>query len=159
MQMTTIDPESGPRSFEDFVREVEPALRRALVARYGAQTGREATIDALSYGWEHWDRISTMENPAGYLYRVGQTRARRSWPVRHRFPATQRVEMPWVEPALPGALRSMSPKQRQTVVLVHGFGYTHAEVADLLGISRSTVQNHVERGLARLRERLEVHDD
>jgi DNA-directed RNA polymerase specialized sigma24 family protein len=40
--------------------------------------------------------------------------------------------------------------------LVHGFEYTHQEVADLLGISRSSVQNHVERGLARLRTELEV---
>jgi DNA-directed RNA polymerase specialized sigma24 family protein len=42
------------------------------------------------------------------------------------------------------------------VVLVHGYSYTHAEVADLLGLSRSSIQNHVERGLAKLRTHFEV---
>ncbi len=66
--------------------------------------------------------------------------------------------LPWIEPGLPDALNKLSARQRQVVVLVHGFEYTHQEVADLLGISRSSVQNHVERGLARLRSELEVSD-
>ena len=37
------------------------------------------------------------------------------------------------------------------MVLVYAYEWTYQEVADLLGISRSTVQNHLERGLARLR--------
>jgi DNA-directed RNA polymerase specialized sigma24 family protein len=41
------------------------------------------------------------------------------------------------------------------VVLVHGYE-TLAEVAGLLGVSVSTVQTHLERGLARLRADLEV---
>jgi DNA-directed RNA polymerase specialized sigma24 family protein len=36
-------------------------------------------------------------------------------------------------------------------VLCHGFAWTHREVAELLGVSPSTVQNHVERGLDKLR--------
>jgi RNA polymerase sigma-70 factor (ECF subfamily) len=66
--------------------------------------------------------------------------------------------LPWVEPGLPNALNKLSARQRQVVVLIHGFEYTHQEVADLLGISRSSIQNHVERGLARLRSELEVTD-
>ena len=61
--------------FVAFVRDAEPKLRRALVAAYGAMVGREAALDALSWGWEHWDRLSQMANPVGYLYRVGRTRA------------------------------------------------------------------------------------
>jgi RNA polymerase sigma-70 factor (ECF subfamily) len=72
--------------------------------------------------------------------------------------ATPGPSLPWVEPGLPAALGKLSARQRQVVVLVHGFEYTHQEVADLLGISRSSVQNHVERGLATLRSELEVTD-
>jgi DNA-directed RNA polymerase specialized sigma24 family protein len=144
------------RSFSDFLRRHEPGLRRALVARYGPEIGREAAADALTYGWEHWDRLGRMANPAGYLYRVGQSKSRRFRRRRIAFPAPEDHGLPWVEPALAPALAALPARQRQTVVLVHGFAYTHAEVADLLGLSRSSVQKHVERGLTALRARLEV---
>ena len=38
---------------------------------------REATVEALSYGWEHWARVAAMANPVGYLYVVGRDRATR----------------------------------------------------------------------------------
>lgn len=152
----TIEPQT--RSFASFHADAEPRLRRALVARYGGDVGREATAEALAYGWEHWDRVQAMVNPLGYLYRVGQSRSRRQWTRRIGLATAETTTMPWVEPGLPDALRELSARQRQVVVLVHGFEYTHQEVADLLGISRSSVQNHVERGLAKLRARLEVTD-
>ena len=66
---------------------------------------------------------------------------------------------PWVEPGLPRALNTLSERQRVAVVLVCGFGWQLREVADLLGVKTTTVQNHVERGLARLRLDLEVIAD
>ena len=138
------------------MRENEPKLRRALVARYGAEIGREATAEALAYGWEHWGRVSAMDNPVGYLYRVGQSRSRRYRPKRAVFAPLDDRSLPWVEPGLAPALKELPSRQREVVVLVYGFGYTHAEVAELLHLSRSTVQNHVERGLKKLRRRLEV---
>ena len=69
---------SSSSSFETFVGEVEPRLRRALVATYGPVAGRDATVDALAWAWEHRDRLPSLDNPGGYLYRVGQTAARRS---------------------------------------------------------------------------------
>jgi DNA-directed RNA polymerase specialized sigma24 family protein len=144
--------------FEVFWLGCEPRLRRAFAAAYGATRGADATAEALAWAWEHWDRVQTMANPAGYLYRVGQSRTRR----RRRpplFPAPEHVGVPWVEPALPAALAGLTEQQRVAVVLAHGFGWTHREVAQLLGISASTVQNHVERGLAKLRLALEVGGD
>jgi len=49
--------------------------------------------------------------------------------------------------------------QRTAVVLIDGFDWTHQEVADQLGVRRSTVQKHRERGLARLRRELGVRAD
>ena len=63
-------------TFSAFVVEVEPRLRRALTATFGADVGREAAAEALAYGWAHWSRVSAMANPAGYLYRVGRDRGR-----------------------------------------------------------------------------------
>ena len=39
-------------------------------------------------------------------------------------------------------------------MLVEGHGYTHAETAAFLGIKRSSVQNHLERGMASLRHEI-----
>ncbi|MBX3284484.1 MAG: hypothetical protein KF703_03995 [Actinobacteria bacterium] len=148
-------------AFDRFVREVEPRLRRALVAAYGPDTGRDATVDALGWAWANWDRMEALDNPAGYLYRVGQTKAREARrPLRSVTPEPAAVDdrAPWVEPELEPALLALTEPQRVAVVLCHGFQWTHREVAELLDVSSSTVQNHVERGLAHLRRALEVHD-
>src|SRR5579863_421187 len=62
--------------FTAFVVEHEPRLRRALVAAYGGSRGREATAEALAFAWEHWARLSEVDNIPGYLFRVGQSRTR-----------------------------------------------------------------------------------
>ena len=144
-------------SFTEFVRAAEPKLRHALISAYGRQEGWEAVAEALAYAWEHWDRIQTMDNPIGYLYRVGRSRGRwgfRRSRVVHQMNPTE--DTPWVEPALPAALQRLSQRQRTAVMLIKGYGWTYQEVADLTGISVSSVQNHVERALKRLRADLEV---
>ena len=59
------------QEFTAFVTEHECRLRRAFVAAYGGERGREATAESLAFAWEHWDRISRMDNAPGYLFRVG----------------------------------------------------------------------------------------
>jgi RNA polymerase sigma factor (sigma-70 family) len=151
------DPPDVPGDFEAFVLVTEPPLRRALIAAYGYEDGREATAEALAYAWEHWTRVREMRNAAGYLFRVARTSAVRG--RRWRRPPPPQLTSPpegeyAFEPGLPGALASLPERQRVAVVLVHGFGYTLREVADLTGIKVTTVQNHLERGLRRLRDRL-----
>ena len=71
-------------AFERFVADTGGQLRRALVAHFGIDDGPDITNDALLWAWEHWDHVQTMENPRGYLYRVGQSAARRHrrWRLR-----------------------------------------------------------------------------
>lgn len=146
-------------SFVEFARVAEPRLRYALIAAHGAERGRDAAEDALVYGWRHWARVQGMANPIGYLYRVGQRAARRRRPVPRPDPVISEDRPPWVEPKLSQALAQLSPRQREVVVLVDGFEWTQREVADLLGIGLSSVQTHLERGLARLRKALGVNRD
>jgi RNA polymerase sigma-70 factor (ECF subfamily) len=139
--------------FTAFVETHEPRLRRALLASVGTAAG-DALADALGYAWEHWRRVRRMANPAGYVYRVARSRARpRKVP---RLPPVDAARLPDVEPGLPAALAVLPERQRVAVLLVHGFGWTHAEVGELLDVSESTVRNHVARGLDRLRHELGV---
>jgi RNA polymerase sigma factor (sigma-70 family) len=138
--------------FREFVLAAEPRLRRALVAAYGIERGREAVAEALAFAWERWPDVTAMSNPVGYLYRVGRsrTRARRVRPVFQRADQSD----PVIEPGLARALAQLSRRQRVAVVLVHGYGWTLREVAELTGTRVSTVQTHVERGLRHLSEAL-----
>lgn len=143
--------------FTAFVDRVEPRLRRAFTLLRGVEDGRDATAEALAWAWTNWDAVRTMTNPAGYLYRVGTSRTRR------RRPAFSAVQEPYdgarFEPALGPALAALSERQRTVVVLVHGCGWTHQEVAEALGISRSSVATHVVRAMEHLRKQLGVTDD
>jgi RNA polymerase sigma-70 factor (ECF subfamily) len=146
-------------TFTGFVERVGPKLTQALVASLGGEVGREMSAEALAYGWEHWDRVSCVENPAGYLYRVGQNRGRRlRRPLLLPDPPPVQSE-PLVEPGLPAALARLSDRQRVSVMLVHGGGWTLTETAELLGISAGSVSRHVDRALSRLRRSLEVNVD
>ncbi len=133
------------QAFTEFVKEVEPKLGYALAMAYGREIGREATADALVYGWENWARVQVMDNPAGYLFRVGQSRARKYARRPTALPPVSRSELPHVEPGLPKALEGLSRRQRIAVVLVHAHDYSDSEVAALMGVSRRTVRKHVER--------------
>lgn len=143
--------------FSQFVEKTEPNLRRVLVAAYGSERGREATAEALAYAWEHWDSLQEIDNRLAYLYRVGQsrTRPRRSRPL---FVPPQQSE-PWFEPNLVHALERLTESQRTAVVLVHGFGWTMREVAECTGVRITSVQNHLDRGLRKLRADLKVSSD
>jgi len=139
-------------TFRSFVAKNEPRLRQALSASLGTQVGVDATAEALGYAWENWDRIEAMNNAAGYLYTVGRDRGRKSLTRRRPlFHPVDSARLPWVEPSLPSALERLPVRQREVVVLLHCFQWTMSEVAELLDISKSTVQNHAERGMASLR--------
>jgi RNA polymerase sigma-70 factor (ECF subfamily) len=155
--MVATDIDLDPEPFHRFVVEAERRLSVALAAAYGPDGGQEATAEAIAYLWEHRERIVGMENPIGYLYRVGQTSARRSFRSRRRIvPDPPEHHDPVIEPGLIPALRRLSKRQRQAVVLVHGYSFTQQEVADVLGITRSSVQRHLDRGLDRLKSALGV---
>lgn len=143
--------------FVEFVETNERKLRQALTAAMGFDAGKEAAAEAFAYGWEHWDRVQSMQNPVGYLYTVGRSRARRLLSARNPiFPPIPEDRTPWFEPALPAALAGLPEKERTVVLLVHGYGWHMTEVAETLGVAKSTVQTHAERGMRKLRHKLGV---
>ncbi len=154
-----VDHDTLMDSFTEFMDTVEPRLRYALCAAFGGDQGREATSEALAYGWEHWERVRKMDNPAGYLWGVGRNHARRRQRPPVTFPEAPVDTMPWIEPGLGSALARLSERQRLAVMLVHGLEWTYGEVAVLLGVSKGTVQTQAERGMAKLRRRLGAHDE
>lgn len=149
-------------TFASFFEQAEPRLRSALSGAFGTELGRDAAADALAWAWQHRERLHDLDNPIGYLYRVGRSRALRH--VRRREvprPSDgegmdEAREDPDPELTLLALLAELPEHQRVAVWMVHGLGYRHAEVGALLGCATPTVATHVRRGLARLRGQLEV---
>jgi RNA polymerase sigma-70 factor (ECF subfamily) len=149
-------------TFASFFEQAEPRLRTALSGAFGAEVGRDAAADALAWAWQHRDRLHDLDNPIGYLYRVGRSGALRD--VRRREVPSPRSddgtdegrEDPDPELTLLAMVAELPEHQRVAVWMVHGLGYRHAEVGALLGCATPTVATHVRRGLSRLRQQLEV---
>ena len=154
-------------AFRDFFSRAEPRLRRALAAGYGPAAGREAALEALVWAWQHWGRVEAMDNPVGYLYRVGQTAAQRQLARRerdryHAGEADSTVGNDDIDAErldLTPALAELSIQQRTAVTLVHGYGLSLRETAELMEVSVSTVREHAARAITHLRVALEVTDD
>lgn len=146
-------------SVEELIIELAPRVRAALVAAYGVEAGNEAAAETSAWALEHRDRLSGRENPAGYLYRVGQTSARRSRRPMRFIPRVPDNEPPDVEPGLIPALEALSEQQRMVVVMVHALGWSQADVGELLGVTPSTIAAHLRRGMKSLRSSLEVTVD
>jgi RNA polymerase sigma factor (sigma-70 family) len=104
-----------------------------------------------------------MTNPAGYVFRVGHRLAQKMIRKENRtvvLPEAPVVSNPVeIEPGLAPALACLSPRQRMVVVLVEGFGISQRETAALLGVRRTSVQKHHERGMGRLRAEIGVTSD
>lgn len=155
-------------AFERLFAALEPRLRRALVAAYGPDDGREAAADALAWAWEHSERLDATDNPAGYLWRVAQsTMRRRRRAATFELPqasfeersdevdrASSSSSDSW-DRALVAALGELTVSQRVAVVLVDAYGYKLSEAADVLGCGVSSLRNHLARGRDSLRSRLE----
>jgi len=143
-------------TFDECAARCGSRLRAGLVAVYGPEVGTEAAADALAYGWENWPTVEPMDNPTGYLYRVGQSAARRYRRPQRYLPEVAAPGLPDFEPGLAPALEVLSEVQRVAVVMVHALGYPLTEVATTLGVSVSTLRTHLRRGMDKLRLALEV---
>ena len=154
--------EAPVTAFEHFVAATGSRLRVALVARYGVEVGVDACADALAYAWEHWPRVGTMTNPAGYLYRVGQTSARRQarWGRVPAFPAERSGDAAAEgSDGLEHLLAKLDERQRVAVVLAHVYEWSYADIAGLLDVSVATVRNLIHRGMTTLRRTTEHERD
>lgn len=143
-------------SFGCFVAAAEPGLRRALAGHMPIDDVADALGEAFGYAWEHWDSVQLLDNPAGYLFPLAQSRTRRR---RVGYLAPEDPLGPGhVEPGLAPAMRSLPGQQRSVVWLVQACGWSYAETAAALGISPSAVGTHLTRGMARRRAELGVDD-
>jgi len=160
----------GAPDFEAFYRAEFPGLVRAMFLLVpDVDEAQELAQEAMVRVYERWDRVSAMESPGGYLFRVATNlnRHRVRWlSVRARrlltLGAGQRdVEIDPVSRDLVDAISSLSVRLREAFMLVDWLGMSSDEAARILHIAPASVRSRVHRARRELRARLnpEEHDD
>jgi RNA polymerase sigma-70 factor (ECF subfamily) len=147
--------------FELWYRAEHPRLlASALLVGGDLEAAREAVDEALARALERWDRVRTMASPGGWAYRVTLNCLHR----RHRRSTMERrllrrelvaAQVPAPAGEIWDVVRQLSLRQRSVVVLRYVGDLTEAEIADVLGVRRSTVSTtltNAHRALAGLLE-------
>ena len=136
-------------AFEEFFRAEQRRLHEALFAITGTRAEAEDIgQEAFLRVWERWDRVSGMEDPAGYLHRtavnVFRDRSRRLVVAMKRSlgmaPRTNEYDAVEARSVAVAVLGQLPPRQRAAIVLTEGLGYSAEEAGELLGIKGSTVR-------------------
>ena len=148
---------------------------RSLVQSLAVISGgdKEAAADAVGDAFleleENWDKVVTYENPSAWVRRVALNRLsnqRRSLARRARALLrlqSQEGETPEraraTDLALKGELGRLPLKQRAAIVLFYFADLSVAEVAEAMGVTEGSVNQHLHRAREALRMRLEVNHD
>jgi RNA polymerase sigma-70 factor (sigma-E family) len=115
----------------------------------------EVVHDAFLAVHQRWDKI---DNPGGYLRRAvvnESLRWRRRRQHEHRLLAVVGEPPPTGDPSIDtmwDAIQRLRPERRAVVVLRYWADLPHAEIAEILGCSISTVRTRLHRALADLRK-------
>lgn len=106
----------------------------------------EAVDEACARAYERWGRVGRMDSPAGWTYRVALNVLRRSHrraAVERRLLARRRRDP--VVPAPAGEVweivKELPLRQRTAVVLRYVADLTQVEIAEIMGVTRSTVSS------------------
>lgn len=152
--------ETAP-SFEEFYeatfRRVFTALCLVTGNRHEAE---EIAQDAFLRVFERWDRVRSLEDPIGYLFRVSmnvfRSRYRRALLGLRRellLAPTPTDDLAAIETQdeVVRLLRGLDPKQRAAVLLTSILDYSAEEAGKMLGLRASSVRSLTTRARARIK--------
>jgi RNA polymerase sigma-70 factor (ECF subfamily) len=148
------DEASFDDAFRDLFRIAHRVATRILANRTAAE---DVAAETMSRAYAHWSRIGEASYRDAWIARVAanlalNTARRRPHLVRSGVQLSH-DEAVAARVALIDALRSLSSRQREVIVLRHLAGLSEPEVAAHLGLGLGTVKTHLRRGQETLRLR------
>jgi len=149
-----------------FAARYERLVRACILLTGNAAEGEDLAQEAMAKVLERWDRVSEMDDPAGYLYRTALNLHRKAL---RRLAVTARRQVTRHPPDDPDAtdrrldllraIRSLPRAQREALVLVEWLGYSAEEAGELLGIEPASVRGRLHRAREGLRQRYGGSDE
>lgn len=162
-------------AFEEVFRRLsEPIFRYVCGMVSDESLANDLTQDTFAKLWAARDRMDSVDSLRAYVFRMARNRVynqqRDARTRREQRSQLQREASRGSPPApdqvldadlLRERLRTwiddLPPRQREALTLRRQQDLSHDAIADLMGISPSTVNNHITRALKRLRECLHEH--
>jgi RNA polymerase sigma-70 factor (ECF subfamily) len=146
---------AGTDAFEVFFTATFPRARALGTRLVGSAFGEDLAIDALARAYARWKAVSRMEFPEAWVMRVVTNSAIDE--IRRK-----KAYLPAVNPPdqlanlalrdnLVEALRSLTRRQQEVVVLRYIVDLSEADVGHILGMSTGSVKTHLHRAVPRLR--------
>lgn len=148
-------------AFEELVRRRQGAVRGLLRRLSGDPVlGDDLAQEAFLQAWRTLSQLRMPAAFGGWLRQITLNQwlqhARRVRIPTETLETHDVVSGRGTDPArrldLDAALARLKPPERLCVVLAHGEGMTHSEIAHATGLPLGTVKSHVMRGSARIRE-------
>jgi RNA polymerase sigma-70 factor (ECF subfamily) len=145
--------------FEEFYRrEYREVLGLAFVLCRSRPVAEELTQEAFVAAFRRWDEVSQMESPEGWIRSVvANSAVSRFRRIAAEARALTRLGRRDSSPdvgldtiAVCDAVRRLSTRQAEVIVLVYFAGLSHEASARVLGCSLETVRTHLDRAKRRL---------
>jgi RNA polymerase sigma-70 factor (ECF subfamily) len=154
-------------AFEEFFEAERGRLFRALILiTHDSVEAEDLMQDAFVRVWERWDRVGTLDDPVGYLFKTALNLRRSA--LRRAMTAAARSMRPLAERDLiqgvlerdeaMRSLASLTERQRAAIVVTELLGYSSQEAGAILGVRPGTVRMLASQGRAALREQKEAED-
>jgi RNA polymerase sigma factor (sigma-70 family) len=143
-------------SFEDFYRTNRTNVGRALALTLrNPDLASDAVDEAMARAYQRWTHVGQLDNPGGWVYRVGLNWSRSvlrrlTRPAPIWVSANSASEGNTSDPSIDRALASLSTDQRAVVVCRLLLGLSEGQAATALGIRPGTVKSRLHRALDRL---------
>jgi RNA polymerase sigma-70 factor (sigma-E family) len=163
---------AAPRSADEAVGMLYaahwyPLVRLATLLTRDASVAEELVQDAFVSLHRRWESLADPAAAHGYLRTTVVNNARSA--LRHRGVEERYRQAGPPEPAGPeeravqstedarvmAALRTLSRRQQEVLVLRYYADLSEQDIAQTLGLSKGAVKSHAHRGLAALREALQ----
>lgn len=156
-------PETSAESFEAFFDRLLPRAVRVGARICGTRAdGEDAAVEGLARAYADWTRLSGLDHREAWVLRVTAnvaydhvrreaSRTRVEGPAMAQRESTEVVDM---RRTLVPALRRLSRRQREVVILSYVAELSQPEIAEAIGCSLGSVKVHARRGLEKLRNEL-----
>ncbi|MGW7099660.1 RNA polymerase sigma factor [Streptomyces sp. NPDC054838] len=151
--------------FARFFTQWDPHVRRYLIWLEGdSGVLDDAAQETMITAHRYWDRVSSLENPKAWLFKVAQQRLIKARIIRQRHGiSTDPHELPGRVNHRDGlaeredrltildAVRKLPGQQASAIALQLQFDHPLAEIAEIMGISTGSVKAHLHHARATLK--------